>query len=415
MYRVVVAVMLLAACRGAKTTQRKDAGLHGSASAVSGTASTVVPKLPRSADGHAAVRAMSRRIDELAAKSAGTKDVLLLLELVQMRLQRSAIVGGLDDYERAVTESAQLVALAPDHVGARTARFTALMRVHDFKAARTALDELSKLLSPSLRVEHEVAFADATGDWQRALDGRREIANVMPSPESLTLLAVTLAREDRFDEALALVPTAAAKVRDNPPQLLAWLLFQWGRIYELKGELASARELFAAARERMPGYVEATAHLAQAMAATNDRVAAKRIIDEALVDNRHPELLALAVEQGRTELLDEARASWERYVKALPLAFADHAARFYLGVGRDAKRALELARINQRNRDTRDARALVIEAALANGDAAAGCELVTPLVDTGTRAQQFLAWQALSRCGRADDAAALSRKLGIER
>jgi tetratricopeptide (TPR) repeat protein len=418
MNRIVLAVMLLAACRGGKSTPRKDADPLGSASAVSGVtdaprASAVVPALPRSEDGAAAVRAMSRRIDERASKSRDTTDAQLLLELVTLRLQRAAILGKLDDYTNAMAESARLVQLAPDHAGARTLRFTALMRVHDFDAARRAVEDLAKVLSPSLRLEHEVALADAIGDANGALAGRREIASVFPSPQNLTLLAVTLAREARYEEALALVPTAAAAVRDNPPVLLAWLLFQWGRIYELKGELATAREFYAAANTRLPGSVEATAHLAATMNATGNRSEAKQLVGRALADNRHPELLALATELGDVALLDEARAAWERYVAALPLAFADHAARFYLGVGRDPKRAFELARINQQNRDTREARTLMIEAALAIDDAPSACALVEPIVRRGTRAQQFLAWQALSTCGRTADAERLARTLGI--
>jgi hypothetical protein len=100
-------------------------------------------------------------------------------------------------------------------------------------------------------------------------------------------------------------------------------------------------------------------------------------------------------------------------VTALPLAFSDHAARFYLGVGRDPKRALELARINHKNRDTLDARALVVQAALAAGDTSAACAVVDPLISSGARTQRFIAWQALSRCGRTVDADVIARALGI--
>jgi tetratricopeptide (TPR) repeat protein len=235
---------------------------------------------------------------------------------------------------------------------------------------------------------------------------------------------VALAQAGRADEAIALIPKGAAAVRDNPTQLIAWLLFQWGRCYELKGELATARDFFAAAHERLPGYMEATTHLAQTMIATGDRAGAARLVDEALggttatssdggapASHRHPELLALAAELGHPELAEEARTEWERYVAALPLAFSDHAARFYLK--RDPARALELARVNHANRDTPEARALVVEAALAAGDTKAACAVVEPLIKAGTHAQRFLAWQALSRCGRAADAERLGRDLGI--
>ena len=400
MYRLLVAVALVAACRGDRaSTARKDAGRDRSASVVS-----VVPKLPLSGDGAAELRALDMRIQLHASEP--TAAIPLLLE-------RAAIRGRLEDYEAALRESAAFVARTPHSDIAWRLRVTTLLRVHEFAAARDALKQLAPLVHPSQLVEHELALADAIGDSERALAGREQLASVFPSPQNLTLWAASLAQAGRFDEALALVPKAAAAVRDNPPQLLAWLLFQWGRIYELKGEPATAREFFAAAHARLPGYVEATAHLAQTMIATGDRAAAKQLVDAALATDRHPELLALAVQLGRSELLAEARAAWERYVKALPLAFADHAARFYLGVGADPARALELARINHGNRDTRDARALVVEAALAANDTAAACEVVDPLVTSGTRAQRFIAWRALTRCNRAGDAERLARELGI--
>ena len=97
---------------------------------------------------------------------------------------------------------------------------------------------------------------------------------------------------------------------------------------------------------------------------------------------------------------------------ALPEAFADHAARFYLAAGADPARALELARANLANRTTAEARALVVEAALAANQPATACEVAAALA-SGTRAQQFLAWRAFGACGRAAEAAALARRLGI--
>jgi tetratricopeptide (TPR) repeat protein len=400
MNRLLVAVALLAACRGSKV--RKDADLRGSALPVSDAAASIVPRLPISDDGDRELAALDRRIAQ-AQNLAGS---------IALRLERASIRGRVEDYQQAVAESATLVAQSPRDDRAWKLRVDALLRVHEFVAAREALKQLASLVHPSQLVEFELALAEARGDIDGVIAGRTQLAKDAPSPQHLTVWAGTLAQAGRGDEAIAIIPKAAAAVRDNPPQLLAWLLFQWGRCYELKGELAAAREFFTAAHARMPGYLEATAHLAQTMIPTGDRAGAKRIIDAALATNRHPELLALAAELGEP-VADEARTEWERYVAALPLAFSDHAARFYLGVGKNAPRALELARVNHRNRDTRDARALVVEAALATGNAEAACAVVNPLVSAGTRAQRFIAWRALSSCNRARDAELLARELGI--
>ena len=47
-----------------------------------------------------------------------------------------------------------------------------------------------------------------------------------------------------------------------------------------------------------------------------------------------------------------ARTGFEALLSRHLLAFADHAAEFYLGSGGDVRRALELARVNFANRPT---------------------------------------------------------------
>jgi hypothetical protein len=212
------------------------------------------------------------------------------------------------------------------------------------------------------------------------------------------------------------VPRAAAALHDNSALLYGWLLFQWGRIYELSGNLGAARQFYAASCTRLPGYVEATAHLAQTALGTGDRETATHVIKDALATSppHHPALVELGAQLGLVTA-PEARAAWDRYVAALPLAFADHAARFYLGVGADPHRALELAQQNLANRDVPEARALVVEAALAATDEAAACAAAAPLAVAPLRAHRFMAWRALSRpaCKAGDVADRLAKDLGI--
>ncbi|MEO6774756.1 MAG: hypothetical protein ABI467_17405, partial [Kofleriaceae bacterium] len=163
---------------------------------------------------------------------------------------------------------------------------------------------------------------------------------------------------------------------------------------------------------RLPGYVEANAHLAQTMMLTGDTAGAKQVVSAALQTDRHPALLDLAAQLGLGSV-EAARAGWERYLAALPKAFSDHAARFYLGAGKDPKRALELAQANLANRDVPEARELVVRAALATGDTTTACQVAAPLADAALRADRFTAWQAFSRCGRTADADRLAKALGI--
>jgi tetratricopeptide (TPR) repeat protein len=364
---------------------------RGSAAA---SAPSPVPALPPSPDGPEEVAALDRRI-EIHRDEPGL-EILLLLE-------RAWIAGRLEDYVEAVRRSNAWVARAPSLRRAWQTRAQVLTRVHELAEARAVLARLRKRVRDPGELEGLAVTIDELSGAPGAAAYRERMAREYPDPTTLTQWAVSLAAAGRTAEALEVMQRVPPLIHDNAPQLLAWILFQWGRIYELRAEMATARQFFAAARARLPT-VEATVHLAQAIAATGGDP--RPMVTAALATNRHPDLLALAGE------IDEARRAWERYVAALPRAFAEHAARFYLGPGRDPARALALARLDLANRPTVEARSLVVEAAIAAGDPATACALA-PALAAGSEASQFVAWRAYSACHRADDAAALAARLGI--
>lgn len=360
-------------------------------------ANGVVPALPASPDGAAEILALDRRIELHAGEPALA--ILLLLERADVR-------GRLDDYLEAVRRSADWVARAPRLAAAWQIRAQVLTRVHDVAGARAALDRLRRLGRAPGELEGLAATIDELAGGEgaaRAAAYRERMARDYPDAMTLTQWASSLAAAGRSDEALAVMQRVPAAIHDNPAELLSWVLFQWGRIFELRGELATARAFHAAAYARMPT-VEIATHLAQATAATAGDPSA--LVAAALARDRHPALLALAGQ------LDEAQRGWERYVAALPRAFAGHAARFYLDHHRDPSRALALARLDHAGRDTPEVRALVVEAALAAGEPAAACELA-PALARGAPVHQFLAWRAFTACHRSDEAGALAARLGI--
>lgn len=387
--RGLVVALVLAGCRGDEPAPRRDPPRAEAAD-------SVVPKLPQSRDGRAEMRELDGAIARAAAPS----------ERVTLVLQRAAVRGGLDDLEQALALSERWITDAPGDVKAWQARGLALSRVHRFAAAREALARV-KALATDLADWQELAAVldEATGQHARVATFREDQAKRYPSPRTITHHAANLALAGRVAEAIALVPKAAATVRDNPATLVSWLLVQWGKLYLQHGEPAAARRFFEQAHARLPASVEAAALLAATVRATggDPSVLAAAMLAE---NPHHPELLALA---GKTA---EAKAGWERYVKQLPEAFADHAARFFLGAGADPVRALALARVNQATRDTAEARALTVEAALAANEPAVACEVAETFA-SGTRVEQFLAWRAFTACGRAAEAATLAARLGI--
>lgn len=380
---MLVAIALLAACRGGQHA-RKDAGRPSDAPA---SRVSVVPKMPYTDDGTEALRVLDKQIET----KRGNDRVSLLLA-------RASIRGALDDYTAALAESAALVKKAPKDFSAWKLRVDALTRVHKFKEARAALEEYGKHVDKSYLVEPLASIDDGEGNTDAALAARATLGD---EPGPLTVYAGTLAEVDRYHDALALLPKATTNLRYNTPEFINWLLFQWGRVYEQKGELAAARDFYQEAHKRLPGSVETLEHLALTLIATGDAAKARNLV----TGETHPSLLAIAGDP-------RAAAEWDRYVAALPEAFSDHAARFYLPT--NPKRALELARTDFANRPARLAsRALVVEAALAAGDPAAACEVVDPLVTAPLHAHRFLAWKALSACGRKADADKLAAELKI--
>lgn len=399
--RLLATAALLAACRGEPSDANPPTPTTAPATPTAfASASPGLPKLPRSPSGVEELRVLDAQIERQRNDPAATQTLIAAL------LSRAALTQHLEDYVQAVDRSAAWVALHPNAASAWKLRFTALSRVHRFAEARAALDKLAALPGQaSTVVELTATLDEATGHPERAAAMREAAAKATRRPEAITRLAANLALRGKLDDAIALIPKAIAEIHDNSPVTFSWLLFQWGRLYEQKGDLFSARTLFADAHARMPSYLEATVHLAQAMTATGQDPAA--VIAEAVAANPHPELLALA---GK---LDEARSAWDRYLAAAPLAFADHAARFYLGPGADPSRALALAGTNLANRDTAEARALVVEAALAAKLPAQACAAVDPLITAPLRAQQFIAWRALSTCNRKSEADKLAARLGM--
>jgi hypothetical protein len=72
-----------------------------------------------------------------------------------------------------------------------------------------------------------------------------------------------------------------------------------------------------------------------------------------------------------------AAARYSALLAAHPAAFADHAARFWLGPGGAPQKALELAQLNLRGRATADSYALVLEAALSASADGVACRMAS--------------------------------------
>ena len=342
-------------------------------------------------------------------------------ELIGDLLSHAAVTGRLDDYAEADRVSARWLEAAPQDPAAHLARAKVDSTLHRFADARAELARAKDAGANASTVAlAQVDVDQATGADVR--DARRETARLGPNLVSLTMLALALDERGDARAGLALMPDALATWRDIGAVPFTWFLFQWGRLADDSGDDPLARAAYAEAYQRLPRYGEAGRHLAALDERAGDDAAAAKILDALDAADPHPETTAMRAELAArahdpraAQLTADARAGWERYLAAYPAAFSDHAARFYLGVGADPARALALAEANLANRDTAEANALVVEAALAAGNAARACEVGAHLVQLGPapRRHRFAAWKAFATCGRTADADRLARELGI--
>jgi len=197
-----------------------------------------------------------------------------------------------------------------------------------------------------------------------------------PGLASRTMLATAYAMLGRLREADQLYAAALADLHTTLPFPYAWICFARGLMWAEQGQdLARAEGFYRQALSYLPEFAAANINLAEIEAARGETPSAIERLTSVIKAADEPEAYALLgslhlrighLEQGRQEI-KRARQRFDVLLMRAPLAFADHAAEFYLGQGHDAERAWELALQNLHNRETARSVALAVKAALASG------------------------------------------------
>jgi tetratricopeptide (TPR) repeat protein len=214
----------------------------------------------------------------------------------------------------------------------------------------------------------------ARGQAQDALPGLRAQAARHPGVGSHCALALEEAAVGHIEEADRLYDAALHDLDTTSPFPAAAVWFARGLMWsEQAGDPRRGAAMYALALREVPSYVPANLHLAELDAARGDTDDALAHLERIVAISRDPESLALLgtlhrragdAARGAQEIA-QARARFEDLLQRHPLAFADHAAEFYLDAGADPERALYWARINLLARETRRAYTLAIRAAQA--------------------------------------------------
>jgi tetratricopeptide (TPR) repeat protein len=261
---------------------------------------------------------------------------------------------------------------------------------------RSALHRFADALADVAAAEHAGSNGDeivalrssilvATGRAAEAIPQLE--ANLVRHPgfASRSALAVAYAAIGRLGDADRLYVAALADLDTTLPFPYAWIYFARGVMWaEQGGDQARAEAMYVQALAYLPQFVSANLHLAELEVARGDLTSAIERLDRIVRSSDEPEALALLgglhARIGDTVRGErEVALARERYESLLAhdlLAFADHAAEFYLGPGADAVRAWDLAQKNLANRETDRAAALAVRAAEATGRYPDACALL---------------------------------------
>jgi len=378
-------VVVLAACRtqpAAPSVEKSAEGARAAAPARDASPRSM-KELPTT-DHTIAVGNLQAQIADYEKRLAKAPNGPAILKaLVGLYAMRAQFFSRLDDYDRAGALAERLVKVAPADGEAWAARAGCRASMHRFQDALADLDEAERRgVRNDELAGARASIYQALGRYGDAAKIRERKAREWPTLASLGALASLRAEEGNTDEAERLFIEAQDKFSDVSPFSLAWLYLQEGLMWQKAGYLSRARELFEAAHERLPEYAPVTSHLASVEAVTGSRDRAIALVRPLVDGSDDPEyagqlasLLADGGDKAEAAAL-RARAA-DRYRQLIaqhPAAFADHAARFWLGPGGDAKQALALARLNLDARKTSESYELVIDAALAAGTTKIACD-----------------------------------------
>jgi tetratricopeptide (TPR) repeat protein len=329
----------------------------------------------RTTDGTIALANLDGQIESLQLHAArhrltGSR----LVELVDRLILRGEILGRIADYERAALLAEEFAHEVSTDGPVFLARARTRASLHRFEEALTDLDIAERLGPTGAEVEAErAAIFQAVGRYDEAMALREAALERRADFVTLWAMAALQAERGEIEAAEHLFDESRGCFRGVSPFGLAQLDFQRGHMWQEEGDLGRAREWLMEAWIRLPVYSRAEGHLAEVEAALGERETAivrlTRLAGVSDDPDYATQLAGILRRDGRLEEADvwraRALARYDELVARHPSAFADHSAEFWLVVGGDPHRALDLARRNFEVRPTPRAYALLSRAIVA--------------------------------------------------
>jgi len=288
---------------------------------------------------------------------------------VDLLLLRAQVLSQPEDLERVEALTEEHAATGAEWLRRARAR-AALHRFHD---ALADLDAAERAGVPAARIlGARSAVLIALGRARETLPALRAALAHAPSFATRCTLAQALAATGRLEEADALYAEALHELDTSSPFPFAAVWFARGVMWsEQGGDPRRGETMYRLALQHLPDHVGANVHLAELELARGDDPAPLIArLTRLSARSGDPELMALLgtlhLQAGDPSLghaaVQAARQRYEHLLARHPLAYADHAAEFFLGAGHDAEQARRWARLNLAARPTRRAHALALRA-----------------------------------------------------
>lgn len=307
-------------------------------------------------------------VERRRVERAKFEDLVVLSNLLFVR---GDVLGRVADHDRAESVGIEAANASPDAAIAHLIRTRLASRFHRFAEAGVALDRALAAGCPAREVDSErAALLQATGRYLDALPLRERAANEYPAIDTLGVLASLLAEMDRWAAAERTYAAALETDASVSPLPCGQLLFEWGVNAMRRGDFDRAEAVLGELDAILPEHVPGRGHRAEVALARGRLDVALQLAIPLIDASDDPEYRATYAEilaaRGQHEPAareaERAAASYEALLARRPEAYADHAASFFLGIGDRPRRAIELASLNWKLRDTPRARDLLARA-----------------------------------------------------
>jgi tetratricopeptide (TPR) repeat protein len=240
-------------------------------------------------------------------------------------LQHVRETGDPQDYGRAQAALDEAHRLAPTDPDALVGLGVLALARHDFSVA-LALGQQAVSAAPRSAQAHGVLVDALTelGRYPEAVDAAQQMVDLRPDLASLSRIAYQRELRGDLEGATDIMTRAFDAAAGTNPENREYIRVLIGDLFLLRGDAATARQIYQAALETLPDFVWANAGMARAAVANGDLATA--------IDNYHsatdtlpvPELfVALGEAQEAAGRTNEANASYE-LVRAMQKLFVQN-------------------------------------------------------------------------------------------